>query len=62
MLGGKPRVLLFAVKNIQRGEQLRYDYGGKDLPWRKVAMTFLHRYWSSCVFWNKSALMLLFEN
>jgi len=33
---GKPRVLIFASKNIQAGTELRYDYGGKDYAWRQV--------------------------
>ena len=29
-------ICLFAVKDIQPGKELRYDYGVVDLPWRKV--------------------------
>ena len=36
-IGGKPRVLLFATKNMTVGTELRYDYGGGCLPWRKVS-------------------------
>jgi SET domain-containing protein len=36
-LAGKPRILLFAVTDIKKGTELRYDYGGKHLPWRKVS-------------------------
>ncbi len=32
----KPRVLIFANKDIQVNEELRYDYGVTDAPWRKV--------------------------
>lgn len=35
-VNGMPRVLLYAVKNIPANMELRYDYGGKHLPWRKV--------------------------
>jgi hypothetical protein len=35
-LQGMLRVLLFATKNIPANTELRYDYGGKDLPWREV--------------------------
>jgi len=35
-MAGKPHVLLFAGKDIAPGEELRYDYGGGDMPWRKV--------------------------
>jgi hypothetical protein len=36
LLLGKPCVLLFAAKDIAANSQLLFDYGGKDLPWRKV--------------------------
>lgn len=39
-LSGKQRVLLFAQRDIGVGEELRYDYGGGDLPWRKVGFCF----------------------
>jgi hypothetical protein len=41
-LAGKPRVLFFATRQIQNGEELRYDYGGGDLPWREVSHTMLN--------------------
>ncbi|XP_064644632.1 uncharacterized protein LOC135498309 [Lineus longissimus] len=31
---GKPYLALFASRNIGIGEELRYDYGVTDLPWR----------------------------
>lgn len=27
---------LYALRDIEIGEELRYDYGVKDLPWRKL--------------------------
>ena len=33
---GRPHLLLFSKKKICAGDEIRYDYGGKDLPWRKV--------------------------
>jgi len=36
-INGRPRVLLFASKKIAVGTELRYDYGGGSLPWRKVS-------------------------
>ncbi len=33
---GKPHLCLFAARNIIPGEELTYDYGGSDWPWRKV--------------------------
>ena len=31
---GSPRLCLFATKEILEGEEIVYDYGVKDLPWR----------------------------
>lgn len=31
-----PRVCILAAKDIQPGHELRYDYGGGNLPWRQV--------------------------
>lgn len=33
-VNGKPHLCLFAVDDIQEGEELTYDYGGEDCPWR----------------------------
>lgn len=33
---GVPRLGLFALVDIKENEELRYDYGCKDVPWRKV--------------------------
>lgn len=30
-----PHLCLFALRDIEIGEELRYDYGIDDLPWRK---------------------------
>ncbi|KAL1276437.1 hypothetical protein QQF64_036060 [Cirrhinus molitorella] len=32
---GKPHLCLFAARDIIPGEELTYDYGGSDWPWRK---------------------------
>ena len=32
----KPRLCIFATKEIRKGQELRYDYGVPSLPWRKV--------------------------
>lgn len=32
---GKPHLCLFALRDINEGEEITYDYGGTDWPWRK---------------------------
>ncbi|XP_068429356.1 N-lysine methyltransferase KMT5A-like [Clinocottus analis] len=32
---GKPHLVLFALKDIHVGEEITYDYGRTDWPWRK---------------------------
>ncbi|XP_040904809.1 N-lysine methyltransferase KMT5A-A-like [Toxotes jaculatrix] len=32
---GKPHLFLFALRDINAGEEITYDYGGHDWPWRK---------------------------
>ena len=41
IIAGKPRVVIFATKHIMSGTELRYDYGGRNLPWRKVGVWFV---------------------
>lgn len=31
---GKPHLCLFALNDIKEGEEISYDYGGEDYPWR----------------------------
>jgi SET domain-containing protein len=31
-MAGRPHVLIFAGKDIAAGDELRYDYGGGDMP------------------------------
>jgi SET domain-containing protein len=31
----KPILCLFAIKDINPGEEILYDYGGKHYPWEK---------------------------
>lgn len=35
-----PRVCLFAAKDIDPDEEIRYDYGDENAPWRKVLFYF----------------------
>jgi hypothetical protein len=39
-----PHILLFAAQDIPVGTELRYDYGGGDLPWRKVSNFIVHKH------------------
>ena len=45
---GKPILALFALRNIQEGEEIRYCYGVKNLPWKKTQVSIL--YWRLYVF------------
>lgn len=36
MVENQPRLCLFANRDILKGEELRYDYGESNLPWRQV--------------------------
>ena len=40
---GKPHVLLFASVDIEPGTEIRYDYDGNDMPWRKVSIVFFKK-------------------
>ena len=34
----KPTLVFFAVDRIKAGTELRFDYGGENLPWRDVSI------------------------
>lgn len=34
-VSGQPTLCLFALRNIEKGEELLYNYGISDLPWKK---------------------------
>jgi len=36
VIDNRQHVIIFAATNISTGMELRYDYGGGDLPWREV--------------------------
>ena len=36
MVEGYPRLCLFANREIKMGEEVRYDYGDPNVPWRQV--------------------------
>lgn len=36
---GKPHLCLFAIRDITVGEEITYNYGGTDWPWRNQAET-----------------------
>ena len=33
-VNGNPHLCLFALDDIQEGEEITYDYGSEDCPWR----------------------------
>ncbi|XP_060797971.1 histone-lysine N-methyltransferase set-1-like [Neoarius graeffei] len=35
LVGGKPHLCLFAARDIHRGEEITYDYGDSNWPWRE---------------------------
>lgn len=35
-VGSRIHLALYALRDIMIGEELRYDYGVKDLPWRSL--------------------------
>lgn len=37
---GKPHLCLFVLKDIQKGEEITYDYGPFDWPWREQVCIF----------------------
>lgn len=34
VINGRPHLAIYAKRNLSINEELRYDYGVKDLPWR----------------------------
>ncbi|WAR31628.1 hypothetical protein MAR_034170, partial [Mya arenaria] len=45
----KPRLWLYSIKDIHPGEQLTFDYGVKDAPWRKRKS---RDYWYNVIYAN----------
>ncbi|KAJ8039228.1 hypothetical protein HOLleu_16877 [Holothuria leucospilota] len=41
VVDGQPKLCLFAIKPIEKDTELRFDYGVKDLPWRKYVSKYL---------------------
>lgn len=39
LVDGKPHLCLFACDSIEENDEIRYDYGVPDLPWRKQVST-----------------------
>lgn len=37
-----PRLCLFAAKDIDPGEEIRYDYGDENTPWERYYFTFIY--------------------
>lgn len=41
-VNGEPHLCLFAVDDIQEGEEITYNYGGEDCPWRTQVCEMVH--------------------
>uniref|UniRef100_A0A671PQX2 SET domain-containing protein n=1 Tax=Sinocyclocheilus anshuiensis TaxID=1608454 RepID=A0A671PQX2_9TELE len=41
-VNGKPHLCLFALKDINEGEEITYDYEGDDCPWRTQVSCTAH--------------------
>lgn len=42
-VNGNPHLCLFALNDIKAGEEITYDYGGEDYPWRTQVSCTVHR-------------------
>ncbi|XP_071855579.1 uncharacterized protein [Apostichopus japonicus] len=42
LVDGKPHLCLFACDSIEENDEIRYDYGVPDLPWRKQMLHMEH--------------------
>ena len=57
---GSLALVLFAVKDIAIGQELLYDYGVSNLPWKqkKVSMKMSRREGGTCISrWEKKILL-----
>jgi SET domain-containing protein len=36
VINDTPHIVIYACGDIHSGDELRYDYGVRDLPWRRV--------------------------
>lgn len=41
-VNGKIHLCLFALNDIKEGEEITYDYGGEDYPWRTQVCCTAH--------------------
>lgn len=41
-VNGNPHLCLFALNDIKEGEEITYDYGGDDCPWRTQVCWTVH--------------------
>ncbi|XP_060599235.1 histone-lysine N-methyltransferase set-1-like [Ruditapes philippinarum] len=41
IVNGIPRLVIFAIRDIAKGVELRYDYGCRDNPWRSLKINTL---------------------
>lgn len=46
-VNGNPHLCLFALNDVKEGEEITYDYGGDDCPWRTQVCWTVHSVWNS---------------
>ncbi|KAI4879046.1 hypothetical protein NFI96_029252 [Prochilodus magdalenae] len=46
IVSGRPHMCLFAVQNIDPGEEITYNYGDDPWPWRLLVSSYKHNIYS----------------
>lgn len=56
-LNGEPHLCIFALRDINKTEEIHYDYGVDDLPWRQEVIIDLRN--CSCILIIHPLLLML---